>query len=226
MKINADFSARVLVRWNQEPWHPSPMAGVERRMLDRIGDEIARATSIVRYAPGSEFSPHTHAGGEEFVVLAGVFQDETGDYPPGTYVRNPPTTSHRPGSAEGCTIFVKLWQFDLADRQQLRKHMSRELGAPEHGVATAVLHQDPRERVTYHELDAQAALVLPGNGGLEMLVLGGSVLVDDQELSANDWLRLPEGAGMCARAQSKGARLWVKTGHLPYARAPLLDEER
>ena len=74
------------------------MAGVERRMLDRIGDEVARATSIVRYAAGSRFSPHTHGGGEEFLVLDGVFQDEHGDYPAGSYVRNPPTSRHTPGS--------------------------------------------------------------------------------------------------------------------------------
>jgi anti-sigma factor ChrR (cupin superfamily) len=89
-------------------------------MLDRIGDEVARATSIVRYAPYSRFSPHTHAGGEEFLVLEGVFQDEHGDYPAGSYVRTPPTSSHTPGSEPGCTIFVKLWQFDPDDRTPVR----------------------------------------------------------------------------------------------------------
>jgi ChrR-like protein with cupin domain len=49
-------------------------------------------------------------------VLEGVFQDEHGDYPTGTYVRNPPTSSHTPASEAGCTIFVKLWQFDPHDR--------------------------------------------------------------------------------------------------------------
>ena len=77
------------------------MVGVDRRPLDRIGEEVARATSIVRYAPGSRFSAHTHGGGEEFIVLDGVFQDEHGDYPPGTYVRNPPGTRHTPGSEPG-----------------------------------------------------------------------------------------------------------------------------
>ncbi len=89
-------------------------------MLDRIGDEVARATSIVRYAPKSRFSAHTHGGGEEFLVLEGVFQDEHGDFPAGSYIRNPPTSSHTPGSAPGCTIFVKLWQFDPDDRAHVR----------------------------------------------------------------------------------------------------------
>src|ERR1051325_10252991 len=99
MEINADFSRRGAVHAARLPWVLSPMAGVERRMLDRIGDEVARATSIVRYAPDSRSSPHTHGGGEEFLVLAGVFQDEYGKYPVGSYVRNSPTSRHTPGSA-------------------------------------------------------------------------------------------------------------------------------
>jgi hypothetical protein len=116
MNLNSDFGARAAVHAARLDWTPSPIPGVDRRMLDRIGDEVARATSIVRYAPHSHFSPHTHGGGEEFLVLDGVFQDEHGDYPAGTYVRNPPASSHRPGSEPGCTIFVKLWQFDPDDR--------------------------------------------------------------------------------------------------------------
>src|ERR1700722_1311849 len=112
MELNADFSKRAVVHATNLPWVPSPMAGVERRMLDRVGDEIARATSIVRYAPGSHFSPHTHDGGEEFLVLEGVFQDEHGDYPVGSCVRNRPTSRHKPGSSAGCTILVKLVRFD------------------------------------------------------------------------------------------------------------------
>ena len=119
MELNADFSIRVAARAAELPWQASPMAGVERRMLDRIGDEVARATTIVRFAPGSAFAPHTHDGGEEFIVLEGVFQDEHGDYPAGSYVRNPPTSSHTPASAPGCTIFVKLWQFRPEDRTHL-----------------------------------------------------------------------------------------------------------
>ena len=94
MELNADFSQRVAVHAARLPWLASPIAGVGRRMLDRIGDEVARATSIVRYAPASRFSAHTHGGGEEFIVLDGVFQDEHGDYPAGSYVRNPPTSRH------------------------------------------------------------------------------------------------------------------------------------
>ena len=103
MDLNANFKDRVVVHSEQLDWNASPMQGVDRRMLDRIGGEVARATTIVRFAPGSKFSAHTHDGGEEFIVLEGVFQDEYGDFPEGTYVRNPPTTAHTPGSAPGST---------------------------------------------------------------------------------------------------------------------------
>lgn len=67
----------------------------------------ARATSLVRYQPGSHFSAHEHGGGEEILVLDGVFEDEHGYYPAGSYLRNPPGSRHTPGSTEGCVIFVR-----------------------------------------------------------------------------------------------------------------------
>ena len=118
--INANLKEPVFVNTHALPWIESPLPGVQRRMLERDGDEVARATSIVRYAPGSDFSPHTHGGGEEFLVLDGIFSDEHGDYPAGTYVRNPTGSSHRPSSKDGCTIFVKLRQMDPDDQQQVR----------------------------------------------------------------------------------------------------------
>src|SRR5271155_2513979 len=130
MELHSDFSRRVAVHAAQLPWVASPMAGVERRMLDRIGDEVARATAIGRYAPGSHFSAHTHGGGEEFLVLTGVFEDEHGEFPAGSYIRNPPTSRHTPGSAPGCILFVKLWQFDPADRRHVASICGIELTRP------------------------------------------------------------------------------------------------
>ncbi len=220
MDLNADFSLPALVQSETLDWQPSPMPGVDRRMLDRIGGEVARATSIVRYAPGSHFSEHTHTGGEEFIVLDGVFQDEHGDYPAGTYVRNPPTTAHTPGAEQGCVIFVKLWQFDLEDRTQFRKTMADELSAPVNGVATALLHKDAREIVTYHQLDAGAVWANVDTGGIELLVIAGSVEVNGDTLAKGVWLRLPDGVPLDCRAGAEGASLWIKTGHLPFAKPP------
>lgn len=221
MNLNADFDSPVIVHSDQLEWQASPMKGVDRRMLDRIGGEVARATTIVRYAPGSAFSAHTHTGGEEFIVLEGVFQDEHGDFPAGTYVRNPPTTSHTPSSAEGCTIFVKLWQFDMEDRTQFRKTMAEELAAPVDGVATAILHKDEREVVSYSHIDAEATLTSQAQGGIEVLVIDGSITTGGDMLRKNDWLRLPEGETLSAVGGPEGAKLWIKTGHLPFAKAPL-----
>ena len=220
MNLNENFDERAVVHSDRQPWVASPMKGVDRRMLDRIGDEVARATTIVRYAPGSAFLAHTHTGGEEFLVLEGVFQDEHGDFPVGTYVRNPPTSSHTPSSAEGATIFVKLWQFDMADRTQFHKDMEAELGAPTEGVATTILHRDAREVVTYSKLEPGAVTTSQAPGGIEVLVIGGAVTVDGETLKRNDWLRLPDGETLTATAGDQGARLWIKTGHLPHAKAP------
>ncbi len=215
MEINADFSQRVVVHSENLDWVASPMPGVDRRMLDRIGDEVARATTIVRYAPDSSFSAHTHTGGEEFIVLDGVFQDEHGDFPAGTYVRNPPTSSHTPGSKEGCVIFVKLWQFDPDDRHQMRVDMAEAL---ENG--SAILYQDDKETVSVHRLEPGEVLSDPLNGGGELLVLSGSVDEGGDMLKSGGWLRLPETAKLEATAGTEGAMIWMKTGHLPYAQAP------
>lgn len=220
MELNADFAQRVLVRSDSLDWTASPMPGVDRRMLDRIGDEVARATSIVRYAPGSQFSAHTHTGGEEFIVLEGVFQDEHGDYPAGTYVRNPPTTAHTPGAAEGCTIFVKLWQFDPDDRTQFRMDMASDLTEVAPGITAKTLHKDPREHVRYVALAPGATLAEAPSGGAEVLVIKGALRESGDTLNKGDWLRLPEGAPLSLTGSDEGAAVWIKTGHLPYAQAP------
>ena len=119
MHLHADLSQRVVLRPDERTWQASPLPGVMRQMLDRVGDEVARATSVVRYAPGSHFAPHTHGGGEEILVLEGVFSDEHGDYPAGTYLRNPSGSGHAPFSDQGCTLLVKLMQMHPADQQRL-----------------------------------------------------------------------------------------------------------
>jgi len=95
--INADFTKRIVIRPNDYRWMQSPMPGVERVMLDRIGDEVARATSIVCYEPNSKFTPHIHSGGEEIFVLDGVFADEHQSYKKGAQ------TWHQ-GLVDGLTV--------------------------------------------------------------------------------------------------------------------------
>ena len=215
MHLNADFSRRVVVHSADEPWIASPMQGVDRRMLDRLGDEVARATSIVRYAPGSSFSPHVHSGGEEFLVLDGVFQDEHGDFPTGSYIRNPPQSSHTPGSKPGCTIFVKLWQFDLDDRTHVRIDTEKMRFVTEHrNVEVMPLFSDGREDVVLENWAANASIPLDAPGGAEVLVLDGGFTESGEELKKLSWLRLPTGHSTSVHTGSTGARVWIKRDHL------------
>jgi len=215
MNINANFDERTTIHSEQEPWIPSPMKGVDRRMLDRIGDEVARATTIVRYAPGSAFAAHTHTGGEEYLVLDGIFQDEHGDFPVGTYVRNPPTTAHTPSSADGATIFVKLWQFDPKDRTQVTIDTTAQTPQPvRDGVSEIPLFEDARERVRIEVWDASADIHVAGHKGFEALVIDGSFTEGGEEFRQNSWLRLPSGMELKATVGPQGARLWVKSDHL------------
>ena len=108
MNINDDYSKRAVINHHELPWIASPESGVDRRMLECHGGEVAKATSIVRYQAGSKFPIHTHDLGEEILVLEGVFSDETGHYPAGSYMMNPPGSAHAPYSETGCTLFVKL----------------------------------------------------------------------------------------------------------------------
>ena len=221
MELNADFSRRAAVHAGRLDWTPSPISGVDRRMLDRIGGEVARATSIVRYAPGSHFSPHTHGGGEEFLVLDGVFQDEHGDFPAGSYIRNPPTTRHTPGSEPGCTIFVKLWQFDPNDRTEVRIDTGELplLPAPDRpGVEVLPLFRDAVEDVRLERWAPGAAVAVPAPGGVELLVLVGSFEEGGERFERESWLRLPAGATLRAVAGAWGCQAWVKTGHLARVR--------
>jgi len=217
MELNADFSKRVAVHAADNPWRKSPMPGVDRRMLDRLGDEVARATTIVRYAPGSAFSPHVHTGGEEFFVLEGVFQDEHGDFPAGSYIRNPPESSHTPASEPGCTILVKLWQFDPADRTHVRIDTGKMawLQDPDRaGVEVMPLFRDEREDVRLERWQPGQEVGLDAAEGLEVFVLEGAMTEGVEAFAPHSWLRLPREGATVARAGDAGAVVWIKRGHL------------
>jgi quercetin dioxygenase-like cupin family protein len=223
MELNADFTKRTAVHAARLDWVASPMAGVERRMLDRIGDEVARATSIVRYAPNSHFSPHTHDEGEEFLVIEGVFEDEHGKFPAGSYIRNPPQSRHTPGSTSGCTLFVKLRQFDPADRTHVRldtNDLPMLEAAGRAGVKVGRLFHDLREDVRLEQWSPGAKVELVPEGGMEILVLEGLFALSGQEFLPQSWLRLPVGDRVTVSAGPDGCRVWVKEGHLRFAPRP------
>lgn len=224
MELNADFSERTVVHGDELAWQDSPMPGVRRRMFDRIGDELARATTVVSYAPGSQFSAHTHTGGEEFFVLEGVFEDEHGAYPAGSYVRNPPQSAHTPGSTPGCIMLVKLWQFDLEDRTHVivdTNKIGSVRDADRAGVAVTPLFQDHRESVRIEFFEAGVQASIDTDGGAEVFVLDGSFTEAEEAFRRQSWLRVPIGEQAHLTAGPQGAKLWVKNGHLVHAKAPV-----
>lgn len=217
MKINAEFDQRVVVHSEAMDWVSSPMPGVSRRPLDRVGDEVARATTIVKYEAGSHFSPHVHTGGEEFIVLSGVFQDEHGDFPAGSYIRNPPQSKHKPGSDDGCVIFVKLWQFNPEDRIHVRLNMNVMKASPHNefvGVAITSLYCDEFEDVSVLDFEPNAEIQLSVESGAELIVLDGELQEGHDSLVKHSWLRVPAGGKIQAKAGSGGAKVWIKQRHL------------
>lgn len=223
MNLNGDFSRRAIVHFNGGDWQASPMAGVDRHMLDRVGNEVARATTIVRYAPNSKFRAHSHDGGEEFIVLNGTFQDEHGDYPAGSYIRNPPTSSHIPRSDDGCMIFVKLHQFDADDRTNVKIDMGKMesvRSAERAGVAITPLFRDQYETVQMEVWDANSPITIDLANGGEFLVVDGHFTENGDTLSRYDWLRIPAGRKLNAIAGPGGAKVWVKMDHLSHIKIP------
>ena len=219
MAINSDFTQKVVVQTNDIDWMPSPAPGVSRKYLDRVGEEVARATSLVRYEPNSSFDAHSHDGGEEILVLDGVFSDEDGDYPAGTYIRNPPNSSHSPKSMAGCTLFVKLRQFHPSDDAIIRIDTKSSPWYPGlvpglsvmplhnfDGVGTALVHWAPNTVFNPH--------VHPG--GEEIFVLKGVFHDEHGSYSEGSWIRSPRYSKHAPFTKSEGALIYVKTGHLDY----------
>ncbi|MDK1389384.1 cupin domain-containing protein [Sinorhizobium sp. 8-89] len=218
MRINEDLTRPVIVHSAELDWVPSPSAGVDRRMLYRVGGEVARATTIVRYAPGSAFPRHVHSGGEEILVLEGKFQDEHGDYPAGCYFRNPPGTSHVPASKDGCTIFVRLWQYREGDDTQIVRQPGEGETVPlRRGAESArVLFDDGEERVSIERWRPGAMITVENRRGLEFLVLSGGLALGAEQLEPQSWGRLPAGEPLQAVTGPEGTEIWIKEAPLQH----------
>jgi anti-sigma factor ChrR (cupin superfamily) len=220
--INMDFSRRVVIDTNALDWMSTRLPGVERRMLERENAESGRATSIVRYAPGSSFSSHVHTGGEEFIVLDGVFSDEYGNFGPGTYVRNPVGSEHRPGSENGCTIFVQLSQMDPLDQDYVRLDTNNGTWVPGlvGGLSVMPLHEHGDEHIALVRWDAGTRFNRHGHpGGEEILVLAGVFEDEHGRYPRGTWLRNPAGS-QHTPFSIEGCTIYVKTGHLSPANTP------
>lgn len=215
MRINDDFSTRATVTPGNYQWVPSPQKGVERVMLDRIGEEKARATSIVRYAPESVFPYHQHPEGEEILVLSGTFSEAEEHYPAGWYMRNPPGSGHQPSSAEGAVIFVKLRQMRPEQHQSVRIN-TRD---PAHwtvrdGGECYPLFEDEFERVTLERRRERQRLFDGFVDGAEILVVDGTLFEGAQAHEAGTWIRLPPGEYPAFRAGDEAVTAYLKRDHI------------
>jgi anti-sigma factor ChrR (cupin superfamily) len=219
MQLRSDFSTREVVHPGDEDWRASPMPGVDRMMLDRVGDEVARATTIVRYAPNSRFSQHSHDGGEEFIVLAGTFNDEHGSYPKGTYVRNPIGTSHSPFVGDdGCTILVKLHQFQPDDLAPVVIDTANAAFRPGMvaGLSVLPLHAYGTESVALVRWAPDTQFNPHTHwGGEEIFVLEGTFRDELGDYPAGTWIRSPRSSKHTPFTGPEGALILVKVGHLP-----------
>ncbi len=217
MDIHSNFGERIVLHTDELVWQASPAAGVMRKYLDRVGDEVARASSIVRYEPGTAFAQHAHDGGEEILVLDGCFSDEKGDYSAGMYLRNPPGSHHAPFSHDGCTLLVKLRQFEWTDNQELRINTQTSDWYPglvpglsvmplhEHqGISTALMRWAPNTVFNPH--------VHPG--GEEIYVLDGVFHDEFGVYPMGSWIRSPRYSKHAPFTKEEGALIYVKVGHL------------
>ncbi|WP_201632676.1 cupin domain-containing protein [Psychrobacter immobilis] len=216
MLINADFSCRAALAAEHYQWVQSLQNGVERVMLDRVGAEKARATSIVRYAPESNFPHHLHPGGEEILVLSGTFSADNNHYPAGWYLRNPPTSGHQPYSHEGAIIFVKLWQMTVDETEHVAINTNDAANwQAQGGREICHLYSDIREEVSLQRINVGEVLFADAiAGGAEILVLEGTLIDAGQTYQSGGWIRLPVDATSQITAGANGATVYLKTGHL------------
>jgi anti-sigma factor ChrR (cupin superfamily) len=213
--INMDFSQRVVINTHNLEWDKSPAEGVWRKRLAREAAERGHATSIVKYDAGASFSYHPHPLGEEILVLSGVFSDETGDYPAGTYIRNPEGFSHAPFSVQGCELLVKLHQFQASDLGLVRIDTQNTPWLPGQGQLQVM--------PLYQHLTESSALVYwtagckfqPHRhfGGEEIYVISGEFIDEHGRYPAGTWLRSPHLSQHNPYVEQDTV-IWVKTGHL------------
>lgn len=221
--LNGDLTARVAVDTKTMLWTASPSRTVWRKRVHLVGPpEAGQVTSIVRYEPGSSFHAHDHPDGEEILVLDGIFSDEHGDWPAGTYLLNPEGFRHAPFSREGCKLFVKLRQFPGRDRLHVALQTATLAWqpTPRPGIEAKALYAQPGFTDTVR-LERWAASAAPGTavypGGAEILVLEGELVDENGRFGAETWLRLPEG-GAHAPSSPGGCVLYIKEGGLRYLR--------
>ena len=214
--INMDFDQQIVIDTEAMDWIASPSGQVWRKPLEREAAESGHTTSIVRYEPGASFPPHPHPMGEEILVLDGVFSDENGDYPAGTYLRNPPGSRHAPFSKEGCTLLVKLDQFAADDSATVRVDTAQAAWLPgQGGLEVMPLHDFEGEHVALVKWPAGERFQPHRHfGGEEIFVISGEFRDEFGSYPKGSWLRSPHMSQHYPYVDEETV-IWVKVGHLP-----------
>lgn len=221
--LNGDLTRRIAINSDELDWAASPGGEVLRKRLHCVGPaESGQVTSLVRYAAGARFPAHAHPQGEEILVLDGVFSDEHGDWPAGTYLLNPEGFEHGPFSRDGCLLFVKLRQFPGRDRHHVTvdTRSSEWRSSIRRGVRWKKLYaQEP-----YSDHMRLERWACPGDVGVlnypqgaELLVLSGSFHDEGGSYRRHAWLRLPPGSSLTPRGDTP-CELYIKEGGFPYLR--------
>jgi len=215
INLNMDFTQRAVINTADVDWQPSPKAGVWRKPLARAEAERGHATSVVRYEPGARFSAHDHPLGEEMLVLEGVFSDESGDYPAGTYLRNPEGFRHAPFSKEGCVILVKLYQFQPTDGAKVCIDTNTAVWrAGIGGLSVLPLHEHLGESVALVRWPAGEHFQPHVHmGGEEIFVISGEFCDEYGRYPAGSWIRSPHQSRHDPFVEVD-TLIWVKVGHL------------
>jgi anti-sigma factor ChrR (cupin superfamily) len=222
--INGDLSLRVVVDTARMEWASSPSGSVWRKRVHLVGPpESGQVTSVVRYEPKSTFPTHDHPEGEEILVLDGVFSDEYGDWPAGTYLLNPEGFRHTPFSDPGCLLFVKLRQFPGRERRHVAVDTQKLAwqSSPIAGVAQKALYQQAgfSDTMRLERWDAQTDLgTIVYDRGAELFVLQGEFADEAGAYAAGCWMRLPVAFEHHPRS-ADGCTLYIKTAGLPYLRS-------
>jgi anti-sigma factor ChrR (cupin superfamily) len=222
--LNGDLSLRALMRAGEMVWQQSPSGSVWRKRFHLVGGaESGQVTSIVRYDRDSSFPVHDHPDGEEILVLEGTFSDEHGDWPAGTYLLNPQGFRHAPFSRQGCLLFVKLRQYAGADRHHVALPTDEMPWRPgsNPGIEIKTLYSAPgfddeTRLERWRAGAAPGALRYPG--GVEILVIRGTLEDEHGVYGEQTWLRLPPGGTHTPRSPD-GCELYVKTAALPALRS-------
>jgi anti-sigma factor ChrR (cupin superfamily) len=222
--INGDLSVRAVVDTTQMEWAPSPSGSVWRKRVHLVGPpESGQVTSVVRYEPHSRFPAHDHPEGEEILVLEGVFSDEHGHWPAGTFLLNPEGFRHTPFSEPGCVLFVKLRQFAGRERHHIIVDTHKLAWEPSSIplVSSKALYQQAgfSDLMLFEHWGPQADPgVISYEQGAELFVLEGEFADEAGAYSAGCWLRLPTCSQHHPRS-ARGCTLYIKRSGLPYLRS-------